>query len=131
MRAAGAAQGSGLDGDRAAGGNGGAAARRHTRCAARIASMSKKGKPTVYLLHFERAIAHARHYMGWSCFVEARLADHAAGRGARLPQVFRERGISGRCVRQWKGGRDLERRLKRQKQGPKLCPVCRAADGKE
>lgn len=93
--------------------------------------MPKKGKPVVYLLHFERPIAHAQHYLGWTRFLDARVADHQAGRGARLPAVFRERGIPGEVVRTWKGTRALERRLKRRHEGRRLCPVCSRRKGVE
>jgi len=35
-----------------------------------------------------------------------------------------ERGITWRCVRTWQGDRKLERKLKRRKEGPALCPIC-------
>jgi hypothetical protein len=45
-----------------------------------------------------------------------------------LTQVANERGIDYRIVRVWKAepgkGRELERKLKNQKNGHKLCPVC-------
>lgn len=105
---------------------GGAGAVPHTypSCARSIPSMPKKGKPTVYLLHFERPIHHAQHYLGWTRFLSARLADHRAGRGARLPQVFRERGIPAEVVRTWRGEKSLERQLKRRCNGRRLCPIC-------
>ena len=43
---------------------------------------------TVYLLHFDRPYAHARHYTGWTTDLTTRLADHAAGHGARLLAVL-------------------------------------------
>lgn len=82
----------------------------------------------VYLLHFERKLAHSQHYLGWSNDVAARVYKHAKGNGARLPAVFREQGIGFVLARVWEGGdRTLERRLKRQRNAPKLCPVCRGA----
>jgi hypothetical protein len=46
---------------------------------------------TVYLLHFDRPYRHARHYLGWTAdeTVDARLARHRAGGGARLIAVIR------------------------------------------
>ncbi len=41
----------------------------------------------IYLLHFARRInptRPARHYLGYAEDVAQRLAEHAAGRGARL-----------------------------------------------
>lgn len=81
---------------------------------------------TVYLLHFDQPIAdHAGHYMGSTADLDQRLADHAEGRGARLMEVCRERGIGWRLVRTWEGDRTTERRLKRRKNAPRLCPLCR------
>lgn len=88
----------------------------------------------VYLLHFERPIMNARarytaavqHYLGFTTDLTARLAEHRAGTGARLPAVFAERGIGFECVRTWVGGRQLEKHLKRQKHAWRHCPTCRA-----
>lgn len=85
----------------------------------------------IYLLHFERAIGdlenargQAQHYVGWADDVGARLAAHRAGRGAAITAYLVDPGIGWRLVRLWLGGRDLERRIKRRKEGPALCPVC-------
>ena len=82
---------------------------------------------TVYLLHFERPICPTRpcqHYLGYTIDLDARLAEHRAGRGARLTQVAVERGIAFEVVRTWAGDRTFERRLKHRKESPRLCPVC-------
>jgi hypothetical protein len=80
---------------------------------------------TVYLLCFERPYHHARHYLGFAEALEARLAAHRAGRGARLLEVIAAAGIGWRLARTWPGGdRALERRLKRWHNGPRLCPAC-------
>jgi hypothetical protein len=91
---------------------------------------------TVYLLHLSEPMPRGqsprgvrlwtRHYLGYASRLDERLQHHAAGSGARLLAVARERGIGFECVRTWNGGRDLERRLKRQKNAPRLCPVCGA-----
>ena len=81
----------------------------------------------VYLLHFDRPLKHARHYLGFATQVKRRVAHHRAGTGARLTQVLREQGIGFTVVRVWAGGdRALERRLKNRKNSSRLCPVCRA-----
>ncbi len=81
----------------------------------------------VYLIHFNPPYKHARHYLGvTSRPVAERLEEHRAGRGARLTQVAAEAGCVLELVRTWKGGRALERRLKRRKNAPCLCPKCRA-----
>jgi predicted GIY-YIG superfamily endonuclease len=82
---------------------------------------------TVYLLHFDRPYYHARHYLGWSTDLDVRLADHAAGQGTRLLQVISAAGIHFTVARTWSGGRKCERRLKGQKHGPRLCPLCQTA----
>lgn len=83
-----------------------------------------------YLLHFEQPIAPGRHtcqhYLGYtSKRLRDRIAEHRAGKGARLTQVAKQRGISFICVRTWHDtDRSFERQLKRRKEGPMLCPVC-------
>ena len=79
----------------------------------------------VYLLHFDGPYHHARHYMGYSEDVESRIKAHSVGQGARLLEVVRQAGIGWVLARTWPGGRDLERRLKRWKNSPELCPICR------
>ncbi len=80
---------------------------------------------TVYLIHFAHPLAgHAQHYIGSCVDVEARLRDHVNGHGARITQACGERDIELFLVRTWQGGRALERRLKRRKEAPRLCPVC-------
>jgi predicted GIY-YIG superfamily endonuclease len=84
-------------------------------------------KTGVYLLHFDTNLAHARHYLGYAADIDRRLAEHAAGQGARITAVCRERHITWRLVRTWAGTRQVERRLKRQHHGPRLCPICNPA----
>jgi predicted GIY-YIG superfamily endonuclease len=86
---------------------------------------------TVYLIHFARPVGdldnprgQARHYLGWAQDVEARLDAHAAGNGARLMQVIVEAGIDWQLARTWPGSQEVERRLKRQHNAPRLCPLC-------
>lgn len=81
---------------------------------------------TVYLLHFSRPLAHARHYLGSTNDVHERVSAHKNGLGARITQVAHELGIELHLVRTWeKGGRALERRLKDRHDSPSLCPKCR------
>ena len=50
----------------------------------------------VYLLHFQRPISThhtCQHYLGFALDLDARLAEHLSGRGARLTQVALERHI--------------------------------------
>lgn len=80
----------------------------------------------VYLLHFSERYKHAGHYLGFAEDLEARLERHRTGRGARLVEVITEAGLDFQLVRTWNGDRMLERQLKKQKNGPRLCPLCNA-----
>ena len=89
--------------------------------------------PVVYLLHFDRPYGPgggangrgtARHYTGVTDDLAARLAEHAAGRGARLTAVVRAAGIGWQLARTWPGGRARERQLKRQGGASRHCPLC-------
>jgi hypothetical protein len=59
--------------------------------------------------------------------LNARLAQHRAGRGARLLEVVTAAGIGFTLARTWEGSRYRERQLKRQGGAAALCPICRAA----
>ncbi len=81
--------------------------------------------PCVYLLHFGDAYQHARHYVGWSECLRARLAHHLAGRGARLMAAVAAAGIDVTVARTWAGAdRRFERRLHNRKGSRPLCPIC-------
>jgi predicted GIY-YIG superfamily endonuclease len=83
--------------------------------------------PTVYLIHFDRPFRHAQHYTGWTAGdLDGRLAEHAAGRGARLMAVIADAGIAWTLARTWQGTRTRERQLKRQGGASRRCPICRA-----
>ena len=80
---------------------------------------------TVYLIHFQEPLHHARHYVGFADKVNKRLAHHKQGSGARILQVCNERGIGYDLARTWEGqGRDFERKLKNCKNAARYCPVC-------
>ncbi len=80
----------------------------------------------VYLLHFSEPYKHAKHYMGSAVDLDARLAEHAAGQGARLTQVVKGDGITWTLARTWQGGRRRERQLKNQGGASRCCPTCKA-----
>jgi len=82
---------------------------------------------TIYLLHLDTPLRHAKHYLGLADDLDARLERHANGHGARMLAVCRDRGITWRCVRTWQGDRKLERWLKRKKAAPSFCPLCAGA----
>lgn len=81
----------------------------------------------LYLVHFERPLAHAQHYLGWTqCDLDERITRHRGGDGARLLAVANERGIGWEVVRVWPGAkRSVEQKYKRAKHNRRLCPVCR------
>ncbi len=78
----------------------------------------------VYLLHFDQPYKHARHYVGWATNVKRRLAEHQAGRGARLLAVVHAAGIGWQLARMWPGSRARERQIKRQGGHARHCPLC-------
>jgi predicted GIY-YIG superfamily endonuclease len=78
----------------------------------------------VYLIHFNRAYRHAKHYLGYSENLDKRITDHLCGMGARLMEVITGAGIEWKVARTWKGDRKLERKLKNRKHAPLLCPIC-------
>jgi predicted GIY-YIG superfamily endonuclease len=82
---------------------------------------------TIYLLHLDKPLRHAKHYVGFADDLEARLERHANGSGARMLAVCRERGISWQLARTWTGDRKFERWLKRKKGAAWFCPVCAGA----
>lgn len=86
----------------------------------------------VYLLHFTKPIGNpdnprgqARHYVGYcKGQVEDRIAEHKNDNGAHITAAVVAQGIEMITVRTWKGGRDVERRLKAQKNASRFCPLC-------
>ena len=91
------------------------------------AGISERSSPmsTVYLIHFNRRLKHAGHYMGFSTNLDKRITDHLCGMGARLMEVVTQAGIEWKVARTWPGAsRGFERRLKNGKNAPQLCPLC-------
>lgn len=84
----------------------------------------------VYLLHFEPAYRHARHYTGWSADIRARVFVHVAGGSAASPLVRAAiaAGCKVRVSRVWiNAGRTKERALKTSGGAARYCPECRLA----
>jgi predicted GIY-YIG superfamily endonuclease len=81
---------------------------------------------TVYLIHLDRPLAHARHYIGFTDDLERRLHEHQQGNGSKMLAAVARAGISWRLARTWSGDRTWERRLKRYKKSKQLCPICSA-----
>lgn len=84
-----------------------------------------------YILCFDRPIGNsenpralAGHYLGWALDVHARIAMHAAGRGAALTQAVVAAGVGWQAFYR-PGTPGLERWFKGQyKDTPRLCPRC-------
>lgn len=79
---------------------------------------------TIYLIHFDTPYKHAKHYLGWTTDLSARLVAHASGDGSRLMSIVNGAGITWRLARTWTGTRYRERQLKRQGGKARMCPAC-------
>ena len=80
---------------------------------------------SVYLICFHEPYHHARHYLGYTKNVKARLEAHRRGTGAKLLRALNQAGINYEIVKvRPKGTRTFERLLKNKKNTPKLCPRC-------
>lgn len=80
----------------------------------------------VYLIHLDRPLAHARHYLGSTDDLERRLHEHEQGNGSKMLAAVARAGITWQLARTWPGDRAWERRLKRYKKSKRLCPICSA-----
>jgi predicted GIY-YIG superfamily endonuclease len=86
--------------------------------------------PVTYLIHLDQRLGSshpngsAGHYVGTTVDRDRRLATHREGKGARILAAANERGITYSVVRTWPGGRDVERRIKAQRNAPRFCPRC-------
>lgn len=82
----------------------------------------------IYLLHFDggalarRGTRGARHYLGYCADgeVERRLAEHRAGKGARITAAASRAGLALVLVKTWAGDRARERH----------CAICRDVRGR-
>ena len=78
----------------------------------------------LYLIHFEKKIEHAQHYVGATKNIANRIKLHRVGRGANILRVANRLGIKWELVRVWKGSFELEIQMKKMKNSPRYCPVC-------
>jgi len=88
------------------------------------------GRSVIYTLHFDPPYSPspyktAGHYTGWAANLGKRLAEHEAGRGARLTQVQAEAGGTWRLAAVEPGTRFRERQLKAHS-AARRCPICKA-----
>jgi predicted GIY-YIG superfamily endonuclease len=77
-----------------------------------------------YLIHFFTPYHHARHYVGFTHDLLRRIQQHRAGKGSRLLAAVNEAGGEWYVVKVWNDGRGREKYIKRQKNGPRFCPIC-------
>ena len=80
----------------------------------------------VYLIHFDRPLAHANHYIGYTSLkLKDRLDRHRKGAGARLLRALKIVGIGWSVARKWNdGNQEFERLLKNRKHADRICPKC-------
>ena len=80
----------------------------------------------LYLLHFERPMHHAQHYLGWTNDFDKRIQQHRRGvrERCRITFAFAQLGIPFIVARRWRGNRHLEKALKNRKNNRQLCPIC-------
>ena len=84
---------------------------------------------TVYLIHFDRKISHAGHYLGYTANLQERIKLHRSGNGARLLRECKRLQIPWKVVRTWEfkdhdSANTFERKLKKWKNSPLICPLC-------
>lgn len=82
----------------------------------------------VYLIHFEKPLKHARHYIGFCEFgnLEKRMEQHRKGNGSKLMAAVNEAGIGWEVAKIWENvDRSFERRLKNRNGASRFCPFCK------
>lgn len=79
----------------------------------------------IYLLHFDRPLSHAKHYLGFSDAPEERIAEHRAGTGkcAKIMRALKLAGIGFKIAWIRPGDRNRERTLKARGKS-RICPLC-------
>lgn len=84
------------------------------------------GQGIVYTLHLDPPLGHAKHYTGYTDRpLEQRLAEHAAGRGAKLTTAQVRAGGTWRVAAVQPGTYNDENRLK-YCGASRRCPICKA-----
>lgn len=85
----------------------------------------------LYIIHFDPAYKHARHYLGFTTLpdIRDRFHRHRQGGGARLVQVATAAGCGMTLYLIKRGTRTEERRLKRlSSYGKRFCPLCQGLE---
>lgn len=94
-------------------------------CRARAASVYG----VIYVIHFDRPLQHARHYIGWTrdwVTFKQRMSHHRSGNGAKLMKAVSEAGIEWRVTATYYADRNEERRMKKNHGASRFCDACRA-----
>lgn len=82
----------------------------------------------VYVLHFDRPLAHAQHYVGCTTDPRGRAITHAQGRGARIVRAALAAGIGFEVAAlgttHVRGMRRIERQTKDWHRAAEFCPLC-------
>jgi predicted GIY-YIG superfamily endonuclease len=82
---------------------------------------------TVYILHFSKNLAHAKHYIGFTTDLNQRIKDHHAGNSnsAKIMQAVKQNSITFIIGNIFKNKtRSFERNLKNQKHSNRYCAIC-------
>lgn len=80
----------------------------------------------IYILHFEPAYAHAKHYVGFTeRTVAERVGEHGGAQGSPLVRAARAAGSKVILVSARPGTRADERRIKDRKNTRSVCDRCR------
>jgi hypothetical protein len=81
----------------------------------------------VYLLHFDKKLAHAAHYLGWALDAQTRIDQHAkATSGVSIIRALKMNNITFTVAKIWDNvSRGFERRLKNQGGLSRHCPICK------
>lgn len=82
----------------------------------------------IYILEFSEPLHHARYYLGYcdDGRLQQRLAEHLSGQAAAITRAAVRAGIQLEVVVAIPGDRTLERKLKRQKNTPRIVRKWRA-----
>lgn len=81
----------------------------------------------IYLIHFERKVGKAQHYLGYceDARLGARMREHVRGTAAALTREATKRGIGLLLARTFPGGSlDEEAIHKRHGRFHLMCPLC-------
>lgn len=95
-------------------------------------AQNSPGEKCIYLIHFSFFRAHARHYLGSSRGLMARLAAHANGRGSRITRALWEDGEDWQLAALYVPRnpqadiRQIEANAKKRHSGGDYCPLCHA-----